>query len=117
MAELKPYNLNVIAGSSLSLRDAFALSEMANPFAGIDLKIPGREVVGPVSSRLVRVDSSNSYRILYGFDKDCALQMIQSGDITIDSDKTIDSQLDKAGISITAGFYKLFSNSAKMLAY
>ena len=54
---------------------------------------------------------------LIAFDKGCALEMVQSGDIITDHDKLIDRQLERASISCITGFAKLFPYAVKVLTY
>ena len=46
-----------------------------------------------------------------------ALEMVQSGDICVDSGKLIDRQLDEISISATAGFARIFSGAAQGVSY
>ncbi|MDR1240581.1 MAG: phage major capsid protein [Oscillospiraceae bacterium] len=115
-AELNPYKLNVMVASNLSVRDILAVSEMQDALAGLDFQVSGK-LVTPLGAQLICAPSMKNSGIIYGFDKNCALQMIQSGGIIIDHDKIIDRQLERAAITVTAGFSKIFANSVKMLAY
>ena len=53
---------------------------------------------------------------IIGLDKNCALQMIQSGKVTLDYNKLIDKQIEKAGISVRAGFAKIFAGAIKIIS-
>ena len=52
---------------------------------------------------------------LIGLDKNCALEMVQAGGVVTDYDKLIDRQLERAAITCTAGFAKIFTEASKML--
>jgi hypothetical protein len=43
--------------------------------------------------------------------------MVQAGDIVTDYDKLIDRQLERASISMIAGFTKIFGGAVKTLTY
>ena len=73
-------------------------------------------IITPIGANLITAMSVPANTV-YGFDKNCTLQMIQSGGVKIDYDKVIDRQLEKAAISVTAGFSKLFGDSVKKLVY
>ena len=45
------------------------------------------------------------------------MEMVQSGDICVDSGKLIDRQLDEISISATAGFARIFSGAAQGVSY
>ena len=47
----------------------------------------------------------------------CALEMVQAGDVCVDSDRLIDRQLDNIAISSTAGFARIFSDAAQGVSY
>ena len=67
----------------------------------------------PFFENRVKVDANK----IVGLDKEFALQMIQSGDVVIDYDKVIDKQLERAGITITTGFSRIFKDAVKVLDY
>ncbi|MFR1213835.1 MAG: hypothetical protein ACLSCV_02885 [Acutalibacteraceae bacterium] len=54
---------------------------------------------------------------IIGLDKNCALEMVQAGDVITDYDKLIDRQLECATISTIAGFAKIFTVLQKQLLY
>ena len=54
---------------------------------------------------------------IIALDKNCALEMVQAGDVLIDSDKLIDRQLDKLSVSAIAGFARVFSGAAQGVSY
>ena len=112
---LAPYNLNVMVASGKTIKDILGLAEMKDPVAGLDFQGTGN-VVTPMGAKLIQCSEVPENKIL-GFDRNCSLQMIQSGDVIVDYDKLIDRQLNRAGISVTAGFSRLFKDSVKVLDY
>ena len=110
---LKPYNMNVMITTYDMARQILALSEMRDANAGLDFQGTGKEIT-PMGAKLICSSFVNEKTII-GLDKDCALQMIQSGDVVVDYDKVIDRQLEKAAISVTAGFSKIFSKAVKII--
>ena len=50
-----------------------------------------------------------------GLDKNCALEMVQAGGVMTDYDKLIDRQLERAAITCTAGFAKIFRDAARVV--
>ncbi|BED92138.1 MAG: phage major capsid protein [Candidatus Improbicoccus pseudotrichonymphae] len=112
---VSPYEMNVMLASSSTIHDILSLDEMKDATAGLDFHASGR-LVTPLGSLLVRSESLPRGSII-GFDKKCALQLIQYGDINMDVNKIIDKQLDECALTITAAFNKLFDESVKKLVY
>ena len=52
---------------------------------------------------------------LIGLDKNCALEMVEAGGILTEYDKLIDRQIERAAITQTAGFAKIFTDASKIL--
>lgn len=112
---LNPYKLNVMLASSTTINDILSLSEMRDAFAGLDFQGTGN-VVTPMGAKLIVCEDITNYKIL-GLDKNFALQMVQSGGITVDYDKVIDKQLERAGITMITGFSRILKDAVKVLDY
>ncbi|MDQ9761105.1 hypothetical protein RFZ45_19925, partial [Acinetobacter baumannii] len=52
---------------------------------------------------------------LVAFDKNCALEMIKAGGIQTEFDKLIDRQLERAAITTTAGFSRIFDDAVVII--
>lgn len=112
--KLAPYELNTLLAPTAVIKAILALPEMQDSRAGLDFHGTGK-LVTPMGATLIHVPSITGNKII-GLDKNCALEMVQSGDIITDYDKLIDRQLERAAITCTAGFSKLFTNAAKVLS-
>ncbi|MDR1364161.1 MAG: phage major capsid protein [Oscillospiraceae bacterium] len=112
---LSPYQLNIMLASTSSVRSILALPEIKDTVSGMNFKSTGR-LITPLGAQLIRVNLISG-NVVYGLDKNFALQMIQSGGILIDYDKVIDRQLEKSAITITTGFAKFFGNTIVKLIY
>ena len=53
---------------------------------------------------------------IIGLDKNCALEMVQAGGVVTDYDKLIDRQLERAAVTCTAGFSKIFTEASKVMS-
>ena len=73
-------------------------------------------MVTPLGAKLVMVKGLEDGKIIT-IDSNFALQMIQSGDVIVEYDKVIDKQLERATISVTAGFSRIFRDAVKVLNY
>lgn len=112
--EFNPYELNTLLAPTEVIKEILALPEMQDSRAGLDFHGTGR-LVTPMGATLIHVPSISGKKII-GLDKNYALEMVQSGDIITDYDKLIDRQLERAAITCTAGFSKLFTGAAKVLS-
>ena len=54
-------------------------------------------------------------KTLIGLDKNYALEQICGSEITVEYDKLIDRQLERAAITSISGFAKLFPEASKVL--
>lgn len=112
-AELSPYELNTILAPGTEMIKLLSMSQMQDAQAGLDFHASGR-MITPLGAKLLHVPSLSSGTML-GLDKNCALEMVQSGEIITDHDKLIDRQLERAGISCIAGFTKIFPDAVRKL--
>ncbi len=106
--------MNVMITTYDIARRIMALDEMRDANAGLDFQGTGRDI-SPMGARLICSNIPDAKTVI-GLDKDCALQMIQSGDVVVDYDKVIDRQLDKTTLSVTAGFSKIFTGATKIIS-
>ena len=113
-ANMSPYELNTMLAPTDMMQKLLTLTEMKDAQAGLNFQGTGR-MITPMGANLLHIPSMVSGKIV-GLDKNCALEMVQSGDIILDSDKLIDRQLERASISCIAGFAKIFKDAAKVLA-
>lgn len=114
-AEVSPYELNTLLAPTAVMTKLLSMSEMKDAQAGLDFHGSGR-MITPLGADLLHIPSISGNKIV-GLDKNCALEMVQSGDIITDHDKLIDRQLERASISCITGFAKIFPDSVKVLTY
>ncbi len=114
-AELSPYELNTLLAPTDGMKKLLGMTEMKDSVAGLNFHSTGR-MITPLGANLLHTPGMTGDRII-GLDKNCALEMVQSGGIITDHDKLIDRQLERASISCITGFAKIFPDSAKVLTY
>lgn len=114
-AGVSPYELNTVLAPTDAMKKLLALDEMKDASSGLNFQGTGK-MITPMGATLLHAQSMESGKII-GLDKNCALEMVQAGDIVTDYDKLIDRQLERASISCIAGFAKIFKDSAKALEY
>ena len=114
-AKLSPYQMNTILANTSTMQALLSLTEMKDADAGLNFQGTGK-MITPLGATLVRGDSVAA-NTLIAFDKNCALEMVQAGDIVVDYDKLINRQLDRTTVSSTVGFAKIFADASKKLTY
>ena len=110
-----PYEMNTLLVSPDVMLKMLKLTEFKDPLTGLNFQGTGK-LCTPLGATLVHVPGMAAGKII-ALDKSCALEMVQSGDICVDSGKLIDRQLDEISISATAGFARIFSGAAQGVSY
>ena len=113
-ANLSPYELNTILAPTEQMQAILGMPQMQDANAGLDFQGSGK-MVTPLGATLLHAPEMTSGKII-GLDKNCALEMVQAGGVVTDYDKLIDRQLERAAITCTAGFSKIFTEAAKTLS-
>ena len=108
-----PYELNTLVASPAMMAQILKLAELSDAVAGLDFHATGKPLT-PFGAKLLKSAAVSGNKVI-GLDKNYALEMIKCGDVMTEYDKLIDRQLDRAVISCTAGFAKLFNDSVKVL--
>ncbi len=113
-ANMTPYELNTILAPTAEMQKILAMPQMQDAAAGLDFQGTGK-MVTPLGATLLHAPEMTSGKLI-GLDKNCALEMVQAGGVVTDYDKLIDRQLERAAITCTAGFAKIFTEAAKTLS-
>lgn len=111
--QLDPYTLNRIIVSPATMLKLMNLEEFKNPLTGINFQGTGNPG-NPLGAKLLRSSAVADGKII-GLDANCALEMVIASDINVDYDKLIDRQLERAVITTTAGFAKIFKDASAVL--
>ena len=114
-ANISPYELNTILAPTSAMQKIMSLSEMKDAQAGLTFQGSGK-MITPLGASLLHTPEITGNKII-GLDKNCALEMVQAGDVITDYDKLIDRQLERASISCITGFAKVFKDASKALTY
>ena len=102
----------MLVGSDVMLA-MLKLDEFQNPLTGLNFQGTGT-LTTPLGAKLLRT-SAMPAGILIGLDKNYALEQICGSEVTVEYDKLIDRQLERAAITSISGFAKLFTDAAKVL--
>lgn len=111
---MAPYELNTILAPTAAMQAILNMPEMQDSQAGLDFQGTGK-MITPMGATLIHVPTLDSKTII-GLDRNCALELVQAGEINIDYDKLIDRQLERATVSVISGFAKIFTDASKKLA-
>ena len=121
---LAPYELNTILASTPEMQKILSLSQLQDSNAGFDFQVQdsnagldfqatGR-IFTPLGASLFHTPELEGGKII-GLDKNCALEMVQAGGVVTDYDKLIDRQFERAAVTCTAGFSKIFTEASKVM--
>lgn len=113
--DLTPYTLNTILGGTAAVQKLLQMTEFRDAQAGLNFHGTGK-LCTPLGATLVHAPFMEEGKLI-GLDKNCALEMIQAGDVLTEYDKLIDRQIERATISSIAGFAKIYKDAAKAVTF
>lgn len=102
-------------GSTAAVKDILNIAEFKDAQAGLNFQGTGK-LLSPLGAALLHDPDMAAGKIV-GLDKTCALEMVRAGGVQTDSDRLIDRQMERAGVSVIAGFSRIFGDAVKVLTY
>ena len=108
-----PYELNTVIASPAEMIKLLGIAEFRDAAAGLNFQGSG-EIITPIGADLIKSSAVPSGKLI-GLDRGCALEMVTTGPVSTEYDKLIDRQLERAVISSTAGFAKIFDAASRTL--
>ena len=111
--QFEPYEMNTLLVSGDMMRQMLKLEEFQNPLTGLNFQGTGR-LDTPLGAALLRTSALGGGTLI-GLDRRYALEMVCGSEITVEYDKLIDRQLERAAITSISGFAKLFTEASKVL--
>ena len=112
-SQFDPYTMNTMLVSGDMMLSMLKLPEFQNPLTGLNFQGTGT-LTSPLGAKLLRT-SAMPARTIIGLDRNYALEQICGSEITVEYDKLIDRQMERAAITSISGFAKLFTDAAKVL--
>ena len=112
-SQFDPYTMNTMLVSSDMMLAMLKLSEFQNPLTGLNFQGTGT-LSTPLGAQLLRTSALPAGTMI-GLDRHYALEQICGSEITVEYDKLIDRQLERAAITSISGFAKLFTDASKVL--
>ena len=108
-----PYTMNTLLVGGDAMLKLLRLKEFQNPLTGLNFQGTGT-LATPLGAKLLRTGAMPAGTII-GLDKNYALEQVVGGEVTVEYDKLIDRQLERAAITSISGFAKLFTGASKVL--
>ena len=110
---LHPYKMSTIIASPYALTELLKLSEFKNSCSASAFDYTGN-LITPFGAEVIRYDGMPQIAML-GLDRNYALEKIQAGSVTTEFDKLIDRQLERASVTATVGFAKIFKEASVLM--
>ncbi len=107
------YEMNRLVASPDVMQLLLGITEFRNPLTGLNFQGTGK-LSTPLGANLYRAASVPQGKLV-ALDKSCALEMVVAADVTVEYDKLIDRQLERAAITTISGFGRICSGAAAVL--
>lgn len=111
--KMYPYEMNTMIVSPTMLIKLMSLDEFKNPLTGINFQGTGKPG-NPLGAKVITSSAADDDQIIV-LDKNCALEKVVASDVSVDYDRLIDRQLERAAITSTVGFAKIFTPASQIL--
>ena len=105
--------MNTILVSPALMLAMLRLPEFQNPLTGLNFQGTG-ELSNPMGAKLIKT-SAMPNDVIIGLDRNYALEMVQAADLTVEYDRLIDRQMERAAITSITGFAKLYRQASQAL--
>ena len=110
----EPYQLNTLLVGGDAMVKLLGLSQMQDAAAGLAFHGTGK-LITPMGAKVLRSSAVPAGKII-GLDRHYALEMVKAGDVSVEYDKLIDRQLERAAITTISGYAKIFADASQVLA-
>ena len=112
-SQFDEFEMNTLIVSPDMMQKMLGLAELKDPVAGLNFN--GTGMIGtPFGANVIKSKAVPEGTIV-ALDNRFALEMVTAGDITVDYDKLIDCQLERAAVTSISGFAKIFPDAVKVL--
>ena len=108
-----PYTMNTLLVAPDVMLQILKCTEFQNPLTGLNFQGTG-ELSNPLGAKLIRTSALDKGTLI-GLDKGYALEMVSAGDVSVEYDRLIDRQLERAAITSISGFAKLYPGASAVL--
>ena len=112
-AQFDPYEMNTLLASGDMMVQMLKIEELRDPMTGLNFQGTGKLTM-PLGANLIRTSALGQGKLI-GLDRRYALEMVRGSDVTVEYDKLIDRQLERAAVTVVNGFSKVFQDASKVL--
>lgn len=113
-SQFDPYTMNTLLVPNAVMLSMLKMSEFQNPLTGLNFQGTG-VLSSPLGATLLRTSAMPAGKLI-GLDRNYALEMVCAGDVSVEYDKLIDRQVERAAITSISGFAKLYADAGKVLS-
>ncbi len=111
--EFDEHEMNTMLVDTQAMMKLLALEELKDPATGLNFQGTGK-LSTPMGASLYKSIAVPAGKLI-ALDKRSALEMVTVGDVGIEYDKLIDRQLERAAITATYGFAKIFPDAVRAM--
>ena len=113
--QFAPYKLTTLIAPTGLTQQLLSLTQMQDAAAGLTFHGTGK-MITPFGAQLLTHDGILQGGLL-GIDQRYALEMVRAGDVSVEYDKLIDRQMERAAITSTAGFAMICPDCVQILQF
>lgn len=107
------YQMNTILVAPDVMLKILAIKEFQNPMTGLNFQGTGA-LSNPLGAKLIKSSAVPEGKII-ALDRRFALEQVVAKDISVEADKLIDRQINRATITTITGFAKIFKDASIVL--
>ena len=112
-SKFQDFRMNTLLVAPDMMQKLLKLPELRDPVAGLNFQ--GTGLIGTPLGANVLQSRAVPEGTIVALDRDFALEMVTAGEISVDYDKLVNCQLERAAVTSLAGFAKLFPEACKVL--
>ena len=112
-ASFRSFKLTTLIVGSEVISKLLKMEEFRDSAAGLNFHATGN-LITPYGAEIIYFPDLPADKII-ALDKSSALERVQAGGIVTDFDKLIDRQLERASVTSTTGFAKIYNEATKFL--
>ncbi len=112
-SKFEDFEMNTLLAGNTAMKKLLDLAEFQNPATGLNFQATGK-LTTPLGANLLK-NKAVPENTMVALDRTCGLEMVTAGDVSVEYDKLIDRQLERAAISTITGFAKIFNDASKVM--
>ncbi len=112
-SSFKNFRLTTLIMGTAALSKILSMEEFRDSAAGLNFHATGN-LTTPFGAEIIYFPYMGDDKII-AIDKTSAVERVQTGGIVTEFDKLIDRQLERASVTLTSGFAKIYNDAAKIV--